>query len=324
MRGDLAQVFIAAKRAHKKVFVLITDNTCGNCTALLENINRQQATRKILDREYICYEADIQNAQEHTIAEIVKCPSYPFPYFFDENGDLLAFGFPMSKEYKIDNLNNIKIDEERFTELFKLPISGSQYKKMVSMNLKATLLLDTNRQMSLALFKNSMDIAAYPYNIRYVNLLDRPLSVNDKISQALRVSAENASDQFLYGNIGNYVNIAGADDTDKQALDDNNIEDYSLSNNGEQGAIKKGVPHPFSFSVKNLSKTPLIILKVSHPCSCVKLFWPTTPVKMNETATVKGIFTPTASGGFLKEIFVHTNSAKNTMAVFKINGTVYE
>lgn len=323
LRGDLAKVFATAQKTHKKVFILITDSTCGNCISLLENINGQKQTLKILADNYVCYKADIQDLKEHTIAEIVKCPSYPFPYFFNSTGDLLAFGFPHSKEYNITNLDDIKISEERFTELFKLPISSDQYKKLVTMNIKATLLLDTKEHAAFALFKNSLDIAAYPYNLRYINLLARPLEITDKISQALVNSSQNASDQFLYGEIKNYVGIQNITATYSSNLAYNPL-DYSLSNGGEQGVIKKGIPHPFTFSIKNLSAKPLIIYQVSHPCSCVKLLWPNTPIKTNETAIIRGTFNPYEVGSFLKEIFVHTNSLKNPMGTYKISGIVYK
>jgi len=63
---------------------------------------------------------------------------------------------------------------------------------------------------------------------------------------------------------------------------------------------------------------------VSHPCNCISLKWPATPIKTNETATISGTFNPYAAGEFVKEIFVHTNSLKKPMATYKIRGTVYE
>jgi hypothetical protein len=318
LTGDLSDAFSTAKRLNKKVFVLISDSTCGNCISLLKELNRQKKTIETLTDDYVCYKADIHDTHAHIIAEIVKCPSYPFPYVFDSDGTLLAFGFPKSREFNLNDLGNINISNERFTELFKLPINTEQYKEMVSASLKATLTLGQDNQAAFKLLTNSLAICAYPYNLRNLNLLRRPFAMTDKILEMISVSAQNSSDRFLYGDIKKYIGVQAIPPSSED-----NRADYQVSKNTEAILIKSGSSYPFSFKIENTADKPLIIYKVSHPCSCIKLVWSVKPIKADETVVIKGVFTPSTVGGFSKEIFIHTNSLKKPMDIYKISGTVY-
>lgn len=323
--GDLVKIFQLAKKQHKRVFVLITDRNCGSCKKFIDRLDEQPEVKKILERDYICYKADISNSKEHEIAEIVKCPSYPFPYFFDDKGKLLAFGFPKTKEYDISTLNNISIYEYRFKELFNLPVSSTTYKHLVSMNMQATLLLNEKGNASVEaankLFKNSLHIAPYPYNMRYANLLSIQLNKEVDHFTKMLTYTPTVSDTFLYGDIENYVSNQHNSLTVRSIKAIEDIPDYAFDTENKQlGNIRTGVKHAFSFTIRNLSKIPLIIENVNHPCDCVKLSWTGSAIGYNEVAIIKGTFSPYVSGEFIKDIFVHTNSAKYPMHVVKIRG----
>lgn len=324
-RGELNEVFELAKKTNKKVFVLITDSTCGSCLEFENFLHQQSTTCQILNRDYICYKANIRNSREHKIAEIVKCPSYPFPYFFDADGNLLAFGFPNKKEYDISDLNEITIDKYRFPELFHLEISANEYKTLVSMNMKATLLLNTKSKVNVLksynLFKESLNISSYPYNIRYTNLLSNKSNKDILIKRPLN-SNQNASDKFLYGDISKYTGIGTFTESALKTSRNKDTADYVLDQTRDLGKLMKSKSYEFSFKIKNLSKRPLVILNVQHPCDCIKLNWSKSSIRHNETAFIKGTFTPYESGTFHKEIFVHNNSLLKPMGIFEIQGTV--
>src|SRR5687767_7357304 len=80
MDGRIEEVFARAKKEDKKVFVLIGNSECGNCEYFRKMLDSQSRTARILQKDYICYTVDALNKQQKDIAQIVKCPSYPFPY----------------------------------------------------------------------------------------------------------------------------------------------------------------------------------------------------------------------------------------------------
>lgn len=315
-------IFLLAQKTHKKVFVLITDSTCGSCNHFIDFLNTQTTTKKILSRDYLCYNADIKTLSGHKIAEIVKCPAYPFPYFFDSNGNLLAFGFPNSKDYDITELKNIRLEEYRFTELFKLPISINAYKKLISINIRGTILEQQKHELdAYQMFRKSLDIAKYPYNIRHVQLLAGRLNLeNDYFKKDPPKMVPNLSDKFLYGDVDSYM-LLGRGNVQAYKTTDSAVDYYINGSTKELGVIKKGQLTRFSFSIKNISQKPLIIYKVSHPCDCIKLSWSTYPIPPNQSTIVKGLFRPYCDGQFNKEIFIHTNSSKMPMGIFTIKGT---
>ncbi|QXU39894.1 DUF1573 domain-containing protein [Pedobacter sp. D749] len=322
MRGDMLDVFRLAKLQNKKVFVVISDSNCGKCNKFFNFLDQQKPTVKRLQNEYVCYKVDINNKNEKAFAELVKCPSYPFPYFFDNSGNLLAFGYPNSKNYDISNLDNIGISNFRFAELFQLNCTINDYKLSISQCLKGTFLFRMNKFFeAFSLFKNSLEKIIYPYNLRYTNDLIKKAhvinySINDKVSQY----KPSVSDTFLYGDCFPYIyNNANAPTTLKAIKNQSFKLDSKIKN---LGVLKVGNRYFFQFSIVNQSKTPLIIYKVSHPCDCIKLFWTKKPLGYNETSTIKGEFIPYATGEFSKEIFIHSNSINQSMDIIKIVGTV--
>jgi hypothetical protein len=329
LRGDVYEVFKLAKRKHKKVFVLITQGECGSCSHFADFLDHQKQTREILDSNYICYKGDVTLPQEHSIAEIVKCPSYPFPYFFDENGNLLAFGFPNSKTYNIVDLSKISISDYRFPELFKMPISTRQYKSLVSLALKAAILVNNSNKLdslkkALEFTNKSLDIAAYPFNYNASNKLAKRLNVASYNGKSLIRYSPNASDDFLYGKY-KVEDLAGLNmDGKGPSSTGNDSLDYIFDKTAELlGTIEHDRKVSFQFQIKNLSHRSLMIGRVFHPCDCVQLKCSKSLVAYNQTAIIKGVFNPTKVGKFSKEIFVHTNSNKTPMSILTISGEVY-
>jgi thioredoxin-related protein len=321
MRGDISLAFRTAKEQHKNLFVVISDTTCPKCNRFIEAINEQEGTKALLKKEYICYKADVRNPQEREIAQIVKCPSYPFPYFFDANGNLLAFGFPDSKKFDVHNLEKININSYLYDELFQLPVSIGSYKSMVSNSVKAYLSqINFQKKKAFDYLKKSIAIAPYPYNLTRFKALNVQFhdpygKVVDSMMSKYQASV---SDYFIYGSEDAYGFMK------KQHIQEYEGEEYAFNNaQGSLGDLKLNKEREFNFQIKNLSETPLIIYKASHTCDCVQLKWPQKPIKYNETAVITGVFRPYESGKFSKDIFIHTNAVHRPMGIFKISGIVY-
>ncbi|TCC96281.1 DUF1573 domain-containing protein [Pedobacter hiemivivus] len=318
--GNIRNVFEAAKKSKKNVFVLITDSTCGKCKHFETFLKAQTSTISFLNKEYILYKADISNTDGRTVAEITKCPSYPFPYFFDYEGNLLAFGFPNNENFNVRNLDDVKIDQFKFSELYRLPITIENYKELVSLNMKATLLMSRDQSSKIKafrLFQKSLDIAAYPYNLsKTSNNLQKLNMQNLNYRKKIDSYEVTASDKKLYKNSEyeefvssevNPIEMATVYSIDKRTQDLGNIE------------LSK--PRKFNFTITNTSKTNITIKNVTHICDCIKFTWSKTKIRPKEYAEVNGVFTPFIDGAFSKEIFIHTDSYQPMTTVF-ITGTV--
>lgn len=319
--GSLNEIFDAAKKSNRNVFVLLTDSNCGACKDFEKRLNGNDLTLKLLKKEYIFYKADVMEPENRIMAQLVKCPSYPFPYFFDSDGNLLAFGFPNNKDFDISNLNDVEVDKFRFSEFYKLPITITEYKKLISLNMKATLLMNRGTQYydeALTLFKKSMAIAAYPYNLSKIKTLSdslhRPIDLQ---SERLKYST-TLSDKYLY-NTSEYSNFVKPEES---IIKKN--EEYSIIKKTQGlGNLKLNKPYTFKFSIKNISSSGLSIEKISHACDCIKFKWATSIAKSNGILEVNGVFTPYETGTFNKEIYVHTTAKNHPMTSVFITGTVY-
>jgi hypothetical protein len=322
VRGDMGHVFKLAKLQNKKVFVVVTDSSCEKCKSFLNFLDDQNETVKLLTEEYICYKVDIRNKDEKAFAELVKCPSYPFPYFFDNSGNLLAFGYPNSKDYDISDLNKIGISEDRFSELFQIDCTIPSYKSMVSQSLKGTLLMKAKRfPEALVSFNSSLQSGVYPYNLRYTRILLKRAKQNQlNVDAFTHKYKPSTSDLFLYGNIFSYIDYKEPAQPKAQTLVEEGISFDSKVK--DLGVLKSGNHYSFEFILKNKNKKPLVIYSVNHPCDCIKLSWSKAPIPQNERTVIKGEYTPNSSGGFAKEIFVHTNLTKKPMDIIKIIGTI--
>lgn len=327
MEGAIEEVFAKARAENKKVFVLIGNSQCGKCDGFRKMLDSQSATARILQKEYICYIADALDARQKDIAQITKCPSYPFPYFFDKEGQLLAFGFPNSKAFDIRDLGKIGVDEYLFKELFRLPISTPQYKQLVTLNLRAYLLTKSNRNDAAAdsayqLTKRSLDIAVYPYNIYLSHTLGRKLSrLEPEVTSRLVRPSFTPSDKLIYGRLLDDIPLQDSDLSGRsQGSDSLSFEFDQLQQ--ECGLIKQGTDYTFSFAFKNTGKKDVVIAKADHPCSCIELQWPRQPVKPGATSVIKGVFHATEKGKFLKEIYVHPAGPNARMKIISLTGIV--
>lgn len=328
MDGAIEEVFARAKKEDKRVFVLIGNSQCGNCDVFRKMLDSQSKTARILQKDFICYNADASNTWERDIAQITKCPSYPFPYFFDKEGNLIAFGFPQSREYDISDLEKIGVDEYLFKQLFRLPISTYEYKQLVSLNLQAYLLMKSKQKdtpvidSAYQLVKRSLDIAVYPYNIYLSYTLAGKLSnYEPETVNRLVKPVFTPSDKLIYGNLLDTIQLK---ESDLAGQDKGNDSITFVFNKIKQecGFIKQGTDYAFRFEFKNTGKKDLLIAKADHPCSCIELQWPRHPIRPGETSVIKGVFHAWEKGKFLKEIYVHSVDPNVSMKIISLTGIV--
>jgi len=325
LRGDLKSVFAQAKLMNKKVFVLITDSACGNCKMFDKRIEAEDRTVKILQKDYLCYKADVQDFSEQEIAKITRCTTFPFPYFFSKDGELLAFGFPNKPEFDITSLDSIHMSQFGFEEIFKFNITLDQYKKLVTASLKGVLEepKEINGQLHSAgdFFQKSTEIALYPFNIKRYLKFSPFIEKDTLFVNRLRGFKFSEMDIWLYGEPETYLGrrigpmIGSANNISQNGY-------VLIDSVKDLGLLKKGKQYSFTFRVKNLSPNPLVIRKVSHPCDCIQLKWSSKKIEQDNFSTINCRFTPYAEGEFVKEIYVHSNSAKQPMGIFKITGNV--
>ncbi|MBW8683566.1 DUF1573 domain-containing protein [Chitinophaga rhizophila] len=321
--GRIEDVFEQARKENKKVFVLITDTSCGICNAFAKKLDSINETKKILNQDYICYKANITDTAMTDIAQIVKCPSFPFPYFFDKDANLLAFGFPNNKNFLIDDLSKIGISEYTFREMFRLPITTLDYKKLVSLNMKAYLMMkEGHHDSAYQLVKASSEIAVYPYNIYLANQLS---AVGTKESNAwirqLQKPQFTPSDEVIYDNL--IDNIAFSENQNELPETGSDSVSYTfVETKHECGIINQGANYTFAFKFLNTGKKDVVITKAEHSCPCIELKWPDQPVKPGETGYIRGILHAEQLGRFSREIYVHTISSKVPMRIVVLNGQV--
>lgn len=321
MGGPVEDVFRRAKETHKKVFILISDPDCGRCRQFQEMLDKQPETARILKGEYICYKADIGDTLQLPVVQIVKCPAYPFPYFFDADGRLLAFGFPNSKEYIINDLNQLTIDDYRFRELFRLPVSVRTYKELVSQTMQAYLLSKGagSPESAYQLIKSSLQITAYPANVYLYDKLAKQTGHQEKLP-VIRDYVFTGGDKIIYKNILEtirpYFAESDSSHTDGKEVLAFSQETYLLD------TISRGLDYTFRFEVKNTGSQPLMINKAEHPCSCIELSWPQQLLNTGESGVIKGVFHANEPGAFNREIYVHINNEQQPMHILHLKGTV--
>ncbi|THU34751.1 DUF1573 domain-containing protein [Niastella caeni] len=329
--GTIEEVFARALKENKKVFVLISNSDCGQCDLFKKKLGTETATARILAADYLCYYADVLDSGQKNIAQIVKCPSYPFPYFFDKNGNLEAFGFPNSKDYDISDLSRIGIDEYKFRELFRLPVTTTAYKQLVSHNLQAYLLMHQGQSdprlidSAYRLAAASMDIAIYPYNIYMVHTLGKRVT-HPSLPQhpILAHPPYTKSDQLIYGKLLEGIPFSSllADSLLPTTKAVNGITYAFEKDIRECGDIPLGTDYDFRFLFKNTGTKELIIANAEHSCSCIELQWPKRPIAPGQTGFITGVFHAGEKGKFKKEIYVHTPSPQVPMKIITLTGVV--
>jgi hypothetical protein len=323
--GDIRDAFRLAGKEHKKVFVLITNNNCGSCKGFDERLKQQPETLALLAKDYVCYRADVHDSAQRLIAEIVKCPGSPFPYFFDAQGDLLAFGFPNKEDFDISNLDSIGYSEYSFKEAFQLPITVNAYKRLVSLNMRATLLADSSAQKRAAtkqLLEESLDIAAYPYNIRFLNLLST--TYDSQFVNGIAGYSPSRYDERLYGDLHKYM-LLHADSKCFPKQEREEISGILEKAKLDLGLLlKKDTTYVFTFRVTNPKETALELISVRHSCDCIQLEWPKDPILPGQMGVITARFTPYESGEFIRDIYVHSSFKEKPMQIFSVTGSVID
>ena len=323
--GSIASIFSRAKEENKKVFILFENNDCNICSAFVTRIDSQAVAVNELNDHYISYRVNVQDSQALAMAQIIKCPSYPFPYFFNSDGNLEAFGFPNNPMFDVRNLANVTVAEFKFQELFRLPISTSEYKTLVSQNVKAYLLLQQAgnntaiTQQAYELNKASLSIATYPYNVYLHEVLSKQLNI-PMILDSFTLPELKNSDRLIYRNLhldSSYFT--------RQALPLNSSEpvNYQVSPQKLSLAnVKNSVEIPFRFQVKNTGKEPLVIKEIGHPCTCINVEWSKAPLAPDSVTYISGIFQTPTAGSFQRELYLHTNSTTEPMKTLWLSGNV--
>jgi hypothetical protein len=327
--GSLHEIFSRAQQENKKVFVLIANSRCGQCDYFSKRLDSEETTKKILGDDYICYKIDVLDPKERKIAQIVKCPSYPFPYFFDKDGNLEAFGFPMSKEFDISDLSKIGMDEYRFREFFGLSIPIASYKRMVSLALRSYLLSENGRQdrtstdSAYQLSRQSLDIAVYPFNLYLAYSLAERADPGGRVKlRQFEQPALTNSDKLIYGDLLDTI----AWQSNRQTITTTTVNNdfrYSFTRDSlDCGAIKKGTDYAFTFELINTGRKDLVIAMADHPCFCIELQWPQKAIRPGGRDFIKGVFHAREKGNFLKKIYIHTVSPEIPMKIVTLTGVV--
>ncbi len=312
--GTLSDVFKIAREENKKVFILISDSTCTRCEAFTEFLDTLPGLADVFNKEYISYKVDLHVPQQKVAGQIFKASSVPFPYFLDANGKILAFGFPNSIGFKIDNLDSIYIDEYKFREIFQLNISKYKYTQMVYYSLNAYLEAQAIPQNkgtlthALELAQKSVEIGRYPYNLYQVYSFSRRSGLNelaDSYQQKL-VGNYTSKDKFLYASMMNGIGLSGDLFAEAPAIDSPDLvfgNDVLVANK-----VVGGSDLYFTFHFTNTSTYPIKIERVEHQCTCIEFQWPSKAILPSDTGSIHGIYHTSELGPYDKEIFVHMNS----------------
>jgi hypothetical protein len=90
------------------------------------------------------------------------------------------------------------------------------------------------------------------------------------------------------------------------------------------GTVKKeGDSVSAVFTIKNNTKTPVILSEVRASCGCTTPDWTKEPIEQGATGTVTATYKPSAVGPFEKSVTINVSSGDKTETfVVKIKGTV--
>lgn len=75
----------------------------------------------------------------------------------------------------------------------------------------------------------------------------------------------------------------------------------------ETGDVPYGIPVERTFTVKNISDEPLILMEVKTGCHCTLADWEKAPIMPGETGTITVTYDALKEGQFYKVIAVNTN-----------------
>ncbi|WP_285008988.1 DUF1573 domain-containing protein [Pedobacter faecalis] len=317
--GTLPEIFEEAARKKKKIFILVTDGECGSCKAFMSFVNSNRQASESIVSEYLTFKADLSTPAGREIAQILKTPAYPYPYFFSYDGTLLAFGFPNNPDFDISPLHNIKNDPYRFKELFGLPISPDKYKDLISLSVKAALDIDKGKMLSgYKHILKSLEIAHYPFNIKTYGTLSSMLNFEQS---AVVKYMPSGSDRILYGNLKRYLGKDSVVIHDSLRSRHINAMDYPKEIN--LGKIGRGKHYGFSFDLQNLSSDTLKVYKINPACDCTKIQLDSiVKIAPHEKVNFAGTVRPYASGSLKTVIFVHTSASNKPVITLPITAYV--
>jgi hypothetical protein len=77
------------------------------------------------------------------------------------------------------------------------------------------------------------------------------------------------------------------------------------------------------FTIKNNTKTPIILSEVRASCGCTTPDWTKEPIEQGQTGTVTATYKPSGAGPFEKSVTINVSAGDKTETfVVKIKGTV--
>ncbi len=170
---SIEESFQLAKRNNKKVFVIIGNNDCKKCEKLIKSLNRNKTAKKVFKDDFICLKFNCDDSLGKELSQITGCAFFPYSCFFDNEGNLLSLRVSQDK-FDFNNIEQNKVNDYLYRELFKIPIPYNQFKERVSNSLKAYLQLKSKNSnfirdtIAFNYAKKSVLIHPYPYNINFM------------------------------------------------------------------------------------------------------------------------------------------------------------
>ncbi|PUZ21313.1 hypothetical protein DCC81_25230 [Chitinophaga parva] len=327
MEGSLTDVFLKARKQGKKVFILVADTSCRRCKAFSAKLDAEESSRSALNRDYLCYKAYTNDPATRDIAQILKCRGIPCPYFFNADGSLITFGYPNSPVFDASHTERISFDPKKFMEFYRINATIEEYKRMVYYSLNAYLLmqeaLNENKPMdsAYALANRSIQIKGYLYNYYLAFKMASKMGLDKDADRDLEglASYYSAADYSLYGPL---MKSIGAPET---AFAKDPFQDgvgLYFKNTIVVQNVKAGRDLEFTFPFQNLGASTVKVNDAEHPCSCIKLDWTRTPVAVEDTGSIRGVFHAEGMGHFSKEIYVHLDSKDHPMLILTLEGDI--
>lgn len=94
--------------------------------------------------------------------------------------------------------------------------------------------------------------------------------------------------------------------------------------NYDFGKIAQGEKVSYSYKVKNVGKSPLIILNATATCGCTVPEVPKEPIKPGEEGEIKVVFDSNGKSGMQDKVITVTSNAQPNIASLHLTGEVKE
>lgn len=94
--------------------------------------------------------------------------------------------------------------------------------------------------------------------------------------------------------------------------------------NYDFGKIRQGEKVSYSYKVKNVGKSPLIILNATATCGCTVPEVPKGPIKPGEEGEIKVVFDSNGKSGMQDKVITVTSNAQPNIASLHLTGEVKE